>query len=256
MTVQKKIDNHWLDRMQEMVLLPVDDERRMKFEAEVARAGEAVKQAWLSLVYEEEWLRLELMEASPPPRLNEQILAIPNLSRQDRFSIRHWFLIGAAALILIICGLLFWRVGDQWTFNQNLHTLALLAMNDHVDEAHLDIKTNQKTELEKALHDQFSFHLALPELGSRYKLIGGRRCVLGTHPVLYSRWEGSNGECTLYQFQPSDFSLNSTMKRTLIQPKGPATERHPCEVLVWVQEEKGYILVADHGAMLKDVAIQ
>ncbi len=256
MNINNPIDEQWVRRMQEMILLPIDNDRRSAFEAEIAQADDSVKQEWLTYLHEEERLRLAVLDVPSSPLMKQYLLSIPDESQQTPRVLKQVIFSCAAVLILAVLGLSGWYAWHHSITEQNLQTLALLAMNDHVDEVRLDVKTHDKSFLEQEMRTVLPFDISLPDLGNQYALVGGRKCVLGTHPVLYSRWMNSAGEYTLFQFQPSDFLLPATMKRTLVQPKGPATVRHPCEVLVWAQDNTGYVLVADSGAMLDDIPIQ
>ena len=241
--------------MLEMVLLSTDDPRRREFETVVAHTDEWTQQEWMKLLAEDERLRLELLRVSPPPGFEARLLAIPDeMGKPGVPYYRARYVASVVGLILLLSAGA-WYVWRWIGTTEKYQTLALLAMSDHIDEIHLAIKTNDVHELEKELSGQFPFPLHLPPLGSQFTLLGGRRCILGAQPVLYSRWKGPQGEYTLFQFRPEDFALEANLPKTLIKPQGPASSGHPCEVMIWTEKAGGYILVADHGEYLKPLLL-
>lgn len=152
--------------MHEALLLPVGDRKRRQIEAKIAKAGHPIVKEWLTLLRENDLLRLELMRISLPVELENSLLSIPFTYTHSRRPGAFWFLTSAIAILIAITissFLWMWNNSSQY---DNLHTLALLAMNDHVEEVHLEIETHDIRKLEQTLKKQLPFDVSLPNLGT------------------------------------------------------------------------------------------
>jgi hypothetical protein len=245
-------DKETLRRMMaEAALLSPDDSKRREAEALIAGEASWAEREWFALLEEDESLRLDLQRVPVPSSLKKTLLAIPEERRLLRISFprlrRGWALAAAFSIcVSVVVGVHF--LTQPADLSAHLNTLALLAMSDHVEEHPLDVMTTSPVELAGRLKEIVSFRILFPNMGPEFALLGGRKCVLGSQPVVFSRWNGPEGEVTLIQFDPADFSLPDRLARQTIKPEVPAARRHPCVATIWVQEGRGYVRVADAGS--------
>lgn len=242
-----------LRAMGEAASLSPDDPQRKEILDRVAREDSWVEQEWLDLLQEDERTRLELQRVTVPPDLERCLLSFMDRNERPQSSLlKNWYFLGAVALFLMVFITVFLgKFMEGQRTSQRLQLLALLATQDHVNEAHLTVETGNPANLERSLQNQLPFVPMLPVLGPEYRLKGGRRCALGTHPVVYSLWDGPNGKYSLYQFQPLDFNLPSDLTKTIITPKEPNTTSRTCKVMIWIMSRRGYMIVADKEEDLK-----
>jgi hypothetical protein len=213
-------------------------------------AGEAcwAEKEWFALLEEDESLRLELQRVPVPGSLEKTLMAIPEEGRFLRISLPRirwgWALAAASSIcVAVVVGLHLWK--EKGDLSAHLNTLALLAMSDHVEEHPLDVKTTSPLVLAERLKEIVPFTIRFPNMGPEFTLLGGRKCVLGSQPVVFSRWVGPEGEVTLIQFDPEDFALSDELPRQTIKLEVPAARKHPCVVTIWVEDGRGYVRVAD-----------
>jgi len=128
--------------------------------------------------------------------------------------------------------------------------VALLAVNNHLNEGDLPIQSSDQERLTAQLGPGVPFSVMMPDLGPELRLVGGGASVLGTHPVAHSRWEADGQRFSLYQFCPVQFSMPQRSFSKLVAPKGPCASGKTCHVLIWSDGECAYALVADHHAPL------
>lgn len=251
--------------MAEASLLAADDPVRRQLEQDVARSGEWAQREWLDLIREDEALRITLRQVKVPPGLMTRLLLIPD-SVQDRHQThesrwRHWFhairatwrglWLASACLAMAVAAAVIWRPDFPPNEDRRVETLALLAMQDHLNENNLAVRSAEPRRVESELATSLGFPVRLPELDSRFTLVGGRPCHLGGHLVAFTLWRTPGGGISsLFQFRLSDFGL-STLKRKLVVRSGePAASGDPCEVTVWPAGEHGYaqVLRQNHPA--------
>ncbi len=233
--------------MSEAAALPPGDPVRREIEASITKEGEWAEQEWLETLRFDEEVRLRLQTVEPPPGLERSLLSIATQeSGRRRPRSRGWWWGAAAAGVaaVVVAGLFSLLPVPGKNEGTRLRTLALLAMSDHLADRHLTTATSEARVLEQALGGKLPFRVAVPDLGPGIALKGGRRCSLGPHPVLYSLWNRSGKECSLFQFRPDDFGLPDRMEAVVLVPDGGA-ERESCQVKVWVEEGRGYALVGE-----------
>lgn len=246
--------------MSEASVLPPGDPQRRPVETQVATAGEWAQREWLALLEEEERLRLALRGVEVPDDLEQRLLAIPEeTGRRKGFWSRlrrapFWTTGALAAAILLAIGLALFSVARHRA--GDLQTLAELAMRDHLTTHALAIQTHSPSHLQAGLSGKLPFAVTVPNLGSAFRLRGGRPCKLAGHPVAYTSWEGPSGRYSLCQFRREDFRLTNKAIRTVIQPKDPTTQRPLCEALICTCDDYGFILVGEAGSALDRISPQ
>lgn len=252
---------HPLDReklrrlMGEAAALAPDAPQRREVEAEIAQNGPWAEKEWLDLLREDAQMRLELQRVSIRVGMEERLLAIPNDPPRRRSARAwRWMHVAAGVVIVLAASLFGWQAWRGAQYRNCLQTLALLAVNDHLNDQHLVVETSEKSEFERKLAEYVQFEVKMPDLGQDLKLLGGRKCVLGSHPVVYSLWEGDDGKYSLFQFRPENFDLEEKLRKIVIQPTGSAAQGKICKVLAWREGKHGYALVADEGKALERIA--
>lgn len=244
--------------MGEAASLPPDDPKRQEMQAEVSRLGPWAEAEWLALLEEGERWRLELSRVDVPEGLEERLLRIPSEAHAHPFAgiVRSgrmaWIGLAAAVLLAVGAWSLFGKDGPE-PRPLPLDSLALLAMNDHLDSHTLDVASADPKAVESGLHDRIPFPIRWPDLGSEIKLEGGRRCTLGSHPVCFTTWRKDGVRFTLLQIRRTDFALPKDLAPVAVTPKGAAAGKRPLEVLIWTEGEVGWALVADDPAALASV---
>ena len=196
-------------------------------------------------------MRLDLRRPQTPNGLVDRLLSIPEEMPRPRRSIaRRWYY-SAAAAVLLVCAATGWglRRGGPRGENQ-LDTVALLAINNHLNEAVLPIESSDGDRLSTELASGVHFSVMMPDLGPEFSLVGGGASILGTHPVAHSRWEADGKRFSLYQFCPKQFSMPPRTFNEIVAPKGPCASGKDCRVLIWSDGECAFALVADHQAPL------
>lgn len=253
-------DNRELLRkaMAEASLLSADDPVRRQLEQDVARSGEWAQREWLDLIREDENLRITLRQVEVAPGLLPRLLLIPDRVpgiKQTHESLwLRWFnaigatwrhrLLAAACLAFVVAAAAFWRAGSLPHEDRRVETLALLAMQDHLNENNLAVRSTEPRRVESELANSLGFPVQLPELGDRFTLMGGRPCHLGGHLVAFTLWRTPGGGISsLFQFRLSDFGLSTLTRKLVVRSSEPAASGAPCEVTVWPAGEHGYALV-------------
>lgn len=226
--------------MGEAAALSPDEPLRRDVEAEIARSASWAREEWQALLREDECLRAQLRVVAVPDHLEPRLLALLDAAAQrGRWTpLTRWLTVAAAALLVV--GLL---VTPDLVHSSRLRTVALLAINNHVNDHHVSVETQDAGELGRILSRELPFDVVVPELGEAFELSGGRKCKLGTHPVAYSFWTGPGGKCSLFQYRPGDFELPSGMPRRVVHAKPPAVRGEPRSVVLWADGARGYVLV-------------
>ncbi len=264
MTLQdRETTRQW---MTEAAALPTGEPQRQQLEEAIVAAGSWAQQEWSDHLREDCCLQERLVDVDLPAGLEERLLAVPDLEptaavrqaqpsksqHSSRPSSRHRFARAAvafiaAAVLCVTCFVLLKENGDA----QRLRTVALLAINNHVnhiDDPHLSIETDSAAELRRMLAGEVEFEVIVPSIDKELRLVGGRKCKLGTHPVAFSLWVGPDGKpCSLFQFRVSDFGLQSSLSRKMIAAKNLAVSNGISEALIWTDGEFGYAFVNARG---------
>ena len=203
----------WRRAMGEAVALPPDDPMRVEMQGEVARLGAWAEKEWLALLEEGERWRIELRRLDVPEGLEERLLRIPEERLRGRLpvlSLRAWALV-AAAVVLVGLGVWLAIPREVAPPPDPLQTLAMLAMNDHLDTHTLDVKAEDAATLREGLKHKIPFEIRVPDLGGALRLEGGRRCTLGSHAVCFTTWRDASGRFTLLQLRVEDFGLPAVL---------------------------------------------
>ncbi len=245
--------------MIEASLLPPDDPRRGEIEAEISREGEWAEEEWLKIHAENERLRRSLRRITPPESLEKKLFELPRKSAGDsnRFLLPHWLVRAAAALLLaIVSGGIMYYLNHK-RGQGSLVEVARLAIDNHVHNQDVTVITLNPEYLKRHLAGSVPFKIVVSAVNSRYNLVGGRSCSLGTHPVIYTRWASRDGRCSLFQFRSSDFGLpNQTGKEVIHSSKVgcPEARGRDCNAVVWSEQGRGYALVADSSYAMKYIS--
>ena len=229
--------------MGEVAALSPEESLRREIERDVKRHGSWAQEEWRALLREGECLREQLRAVSVPDDLQQRLLEIPDAGLPKRWSPRRrWPMAAglAAAVALSVTGFLVVRNAIQ---SSRLQTLALLAINNHLNDPHVSVETRDAIELGRALSEELPFEVVVPALGEGFELSGGRKCKLGTHPVAYSLWDSPGGRFSLFQCRPQDFGLPARIRRKVIRANPPAVKGELRSVLLWADVTGGYVLV-------------
>lgn len=241
-------------RIADAALLPPGDREREKVEAEVASAGPWAEELWLQILSDDEHLRIALRQVVPPPGLVSRLRSIPDHEPSPRLARVHSWLAAlrnrmplryvAASLVFLVLGVMGWhRAASSAEQERRLQTLALLAMQDHMNESDMVVRASDRSLVARELSQLVAFAVRLPELGRGLKLVGGRPCHLGSHRVALTLWSGGGEVRSLYQFKPHDLGIDRLDRPIVVRPHGPVAGHTPCEVLFWSEAGAGYALV-------------
>ncbi len=226
--------------MGEAAALPPEDRQRRAVEAEIAAEGSWAEQEWLKLLQEDERLRLELQRVSVPVGMQERLLRIPDGdSRSQTRCFPWWRFAAAAAVIAVIVGAYFLPHGNR----DRLRSVALLAMNEHLNRKDLTVVTQDPSQLAGRLSAALPFRVSLPDLGPEFRLVGGSDCKMCTHRAALSLWSRGGEEFSLLQFIPADFKLPPEMEPVTFCCVDMVPAGAPCDVKVWTRNGYGYALI-------------
>ncbi len=245
----------WRRALSEASSLPADDPHRLEIQAEVATRGGWVEKEWLALLAEGERWRIELSRVEIPDGLEDRLLAIPDDPRALRTPLARlprWAWAAAAAAVLVALSL--WSFLPSKNAEGPVQTLALLALNDHLDAHPVEVATADPAALAVGLRERVPFDVTLPRMPDDLRLAGGRRCTLGSHAVAFTSWGGSRGRVTLLKLLRTDFDLPEDLAPTIVTPSAAAAKAHPLDVLLWTRGEFGYVVVADDPGVVREIA--
>ena len=242
--------------MGEGASLPPEDPLRQELEAVISRTGQWAEKEWLEVLTQDEHVRIALRKVEVPGDLEQKLLAIPEqkISPRKQFRILSLKFIASAVaviLIVVIAVILFFPPKEQ-DFDQ----LAILAINDHINNRNLKVVTSDTAEFKNQLTGKVPFEVNLPEFSNMLKLSGGRPCKLGSHPIVYSLWSNSKGEFSLFQFRLVDFRFSQTAKPQIVKPLYHATKDDKSRCLIWSQDSSGFILVGEDESILKEISLR
>ncbi len=228
------------ERMEQAVVLPVDDSVRREVEEAVRAAGPSAQATWQDLLAEEAVLRAELGHLQVPVGLEARLATLPEVAARRR---RSWlggpFRIAAAAAVLLAVGFAY----SLWSPAGDLRHVAELAAANFMLDAHVTERVDDPTALGGILSERLPFDVELPDLGPQFDLVGGRTCALGKRPVAFSVWEGPEGRCALYQFVPEDHGIDADTDRSEVRVACACSPSCGCCVEVWTEDRRGYALV-------------
>jgi len=246
--------------MIEASLLPPGDPRRCEVEAGICREGAWAEDEWLRIHSEDERLRLELRRVETPENLEKRLFSLaqePAGSGSGRFAVPQWLLRAAAVVLLVVVsgGIILY---SNYKRGQGpLTEIARFAINNHVHNQDVSVITLDPRYLERHLAATVPFEIVMPAVNAQYNLVGGRSSSLGTHPVVYTRWAGREGRCSLFQFRCSDFNLPKQTGKEVIHSSKvdcPGVKGRDCDAVVWSEQGRGYALVADSCCAMKCIS--
>jgi hypothetical protein len=238
--------------MSGMAALSPDDPLRLELEGKVAAAGEWARIEWLRLLGAEGALRDRLRRVEVPPGLEERLLASARTAGRTHSALRlsrGWLAAAAVLLLALSSAFLLPRLRTSLESGKELKTLALLAVNNHINSQEVSVVTLDPLFLERELGGAVPFRIVLPSVRTGLSLVGGRQCAFGSRPAVYSRWEGPQDKCSLFQFRCSDFGISNQVGKEVIrceQTGNRAVEGCRCRVIIWSEEGRGYALVTDN----------
>ncbi|MCH7797997.1 MAG: hypothetical protein IID28_06070 [Planctomycetes bacterium] len=240
-----------LAAMDDAVLLPEDDPRRLEILQQLDDADRRTQLAWADRLRESERLRLALRHVEVPGGLEQRLLGIPASVRRPWWK---WRLTGwrsaaalAAAVITTAAFVTLLRTSATGTIADAASRLAALAIDDHAGRPVLSVASADPREVEARLTTTAPFAVRVPALDDPYTLLGGRVCSFGSRPIVYTRWRKDNRDHSLYQVRLADFGLPGNLLPTTVTT--PPTPGHPIghRVVIWAQEAFAYALVCDGG---------
>ncbi len=237
--------------MGEAAALPPDDPRRRDLESRLANDQTSADQEWRDLLLENECFRDNLSRVEVPDDLESRLLTVASKPSGPRMTAPWGWAFAAAAVMLLLLGM---QLAHRYTNGTRMRTVALLAINNHLNhlEDHgVQAQTYEKRELEVALTGQVGFQVKVPDMRDGLQLTGGRRCKLGTHAVAFTLWHDDAGEYSLFQFQPDRFGLPTTIEPMLVHTTQPAGADHTCGAWLWTEGSYGYVLTGDPGNDLR-----
>lgn len=241
--------------MGEVAALSPDEPRRRDLENRLANDLTSTDQEWRDLLLENECFRDNLPKVKVPDDLEARLLAVAIVPSRPRVTARWVLGLAAAAVVLLMLGS---QLGRQYTTVSRMRTVALLAINNHLNhlEDHdVQVQTPEPQELELELTGQVGFRVKFPDLDDRLQLAGGRPCKLGTHPVAFTLWRDAHGTYSLFQFQPDRFGLVTTIDPTLVHTTQPAGVDHISGAWLWTEGQYGYVLTGDPGNDLRRLSL-
>lgn len=242
--------------MGEVASLPPEDPLRQQIEADIAHEGEWAEKEWMELLTQDEHFRIALRRVDAPHNLEKLLLTIPERKAylEKKALLKRWQLVTAAVFVFgLIIAFVAYSIFKQ-DDESKLQSIVTLAINDHINDRHLEVATSNANEFIQKLSKHIPFEIVMPDIGKEFQLAGGRPCKLGLHPIVYSLWKSPQGEYSLFQIKLADFGLADFSDNRLVRPKTSALENCPCEVLFWCQGKYGFILVADHGELLRGIS--
>ncbi|MCP4549825.1 MAG: hypothetical protein GY835_25500 [bacterium] len=235
-------------QMGEASALPPDDPLRREVENRITGDDAWAEPEWLAQLQEAEGLRLELARTAPSERLTQRLLAIPDENRVRIVPVpgRTW-LAAAAILIFLFAVWQGWRIDRQHRLHGRVETLAMLALDDHLNDRLLTDATVDHVELCDALGEQLGFEVQMPIVDRGFTLRGGRTDKWGGTRIAFSLWEKGGQIFTLSQFRTTDYDLPAHLSRELFCCPEPGIDSIPTDIIVWATDEAGYVLVGPHS---------
>ncbi|MDA1195299.1 MAG: hypothetical protein O2894_08945, partial [Planctomycetota bacterium] len=159
----------------------------------------------------------------------------------------------AVALVLVVGVAWGWWAAHGEAPSDPVASVALLALNDHLDTHDQKVYASDPEALRAALQPHIGFPVRVPELGAALRPVGGRPCTLGSHPVAFSAWRAPAGRVTLIQMRRADFGLPADMAPQVVTPSGAAARGRPLDVLFFGQGDTVWVVVADDADDLRRI---
>ncbi|MBF0196965.1 MAG: hypothetical protein HQL32_04615 [Planctomycetes bacterium] len=243
--------------MMEAAFLPASDPKRQRIEDLIAKEQTWAEREWLTLVQEDEKLKLALRKVSTPPGLKEKLEDISEMTIQKPkpFWQRRSWLTVAALFVLTLLISVFSVFNQKHTHSSGFKTIAMMAMDDHLNDNKVVFASDNP---ESFIHDVSSrvpFAVALPRMSQGLKLLGGRPCRWGDCAIIFSRWDYEGEPISILQFDPEAYNM----------PKSVATEEVCCgvfagqgnaKVAICVVDGKGFAFVGPLNKLKKQIQIK
>ena len=233
--------------MGEASVLPAGDPMRREVEERIAGDDGWAEQEWLKLLEEAEILRLVLPRVDVSERLEERLQDIAEGSKILRlpFGKRTWLAAAAIVLILFTVGQGM-RMSRKMALEPKLMGVAMLALDDHVNDRLLMVATAEPADLAASLAGEAGFSVVLPELGDDFHLQGGRQCRWGSNKIVYSLWENHGHPVSLCQFPRDIKGLPEQLEVEIVCCPEPGIDGEPTDILIWTEGDTGYAMVGPH----------
>jgi anti-sigma factor RsiW len=235
-------------RMGEVASLLHDDPDRQAVLRQISRIDGPLQREWIDLVQQDERLRLDLGRVTPPPGLQERLLAIQQQHRPRKawfFRGSRWMAALAASLVLI-AGIWATLAIRQHQQAQTLQTIATLTIASHEGRPELSVVSSDWSAIEASLKNNVPFPVELPRLDPNLKLTGGKVMTLAGNKAIYTCWQSGGRTYSLYQFCGKDFGVHFAIPRQTIKPK--IASASPCRVIMWTEDHCDYALVIENNA--------
>jgi hypothetical protein len=232
-------------RMGELATLPHDDPQRQALVQQISEVNGALEREWLELIHADEQLRIDLARVTPPPGLEERLLAIPGQAGlRGRWTFRpsHWLSALAAVLVIAVALWGLTSVKEQ-RVARAIDLVATVTMASHASEPELDITSSDWKAIVAASQQSVHYPLDLPTLDPSLRLTGAKVIELAGNTMLYTRWEHGSERYSLYQFCGKDFGLKRPLPRQELKPSPKAD----CSVIVWTENHCDYALVIEES---------
>lgn len=236
--------------MEEAVLLPAEDPRRVEALRQVEAAGGWARTCWADLVREQEQWRLELRDVATPGGLNASLKAIPDhvahATHRRSWTTRYRAAAVLAAACLALAALLLVNLrSESVDFEQAAHHVARLAVEDHLKRADLSIASSERNQVASHLQPHVAFAVDVPPMEPTLSLVGGRICAFDERPIAHTRWQHDGKEHSVYQFCAADFDLPEQFMPTRIEVPAIPGQSQAYDVLIWSAGECAYVMVCE-----------
>jgi hypothetical protein len=258
-----------LARLQELLLLPMDDPQRMRFVAELTSADEETRACWAVLLEEDRALRIALQRTEAPPDLLEQLRKLPDLETRGKkraasFSI-PWPLAAAAVIAMVAVGVyLVWQIYQppKHQFVQLPKAPAEIVgritsstIAAYLSVPQLDIPSSDPkvvTAFLQAKVGKMPFPVILPATPSDFHLQGGSILTLGNGPAIYTAWMHNGHRYALFQFSPVNFALPQQFIHEEPQPSPAQSALATYRLSLWPGKPGGICTWAAIGERTAD----
>ena len=233
-------------RMGEVAALSPDDPQRQAVVRQISQVDDVLEREWLELIRADERMRLDLARITPPPGLQERLLAIPNQAAvRGRWMFRPSRWISAlAAVLLLAAGLWGWTSVKKHQEARAVKLVATITMASHETEPEVAMVSSDWEKVRLTFQPSVYYPLDLPTMDPSWKLVGATVMQLGGKTMLYTRWERAKERCSLYQFCGKEFGVNAPVPRQELKPVANANVK----VIVWTENHCDYALVIEQDS--------
>jgi hypothetical protein len=237
----------WIKRMEEGSFLPSDDPLRLELERDLSSQPSRLREKWLEILAETESLKLKTLDISVPKHLEQRLLndleelPAPLKTRKTP----TWMLAAACLFAGVLIGFALNHQQEQPPFQQ----VVLLAADDHINDRRLAVSTSDLDEFERVIKANHQLPVAFPTPAPGFKLVGGRVCHWGQERIVYSLWKKDGLAYSLIQFDAQGMNMPPSQKPCLTCCDDGITSQQPMDLVVWVEQGRGYALVGRQGSV-------